>query len=413
MVSLIEEDSMPEVAKSPTERFAETCDTSEIWWDSSPLVYESWSKQTIDASEDRDSYAAWHNRYYAGENPREQLFRGCTTNPPLTLAALRDRPEFWKAFVIEMRRKNPAATVSELWWKLYLELIKRGGEYYTAKFNESGFLYGYLTGQVDAREIENTELMKRQAEEIAAVSSNIMIKIPGTAQGLDVIKYLTSKGISTCATLCFTLPQFVAVAKSVKEGLELARKKGVNLSHWRSTIAYMTARYEELGDFQKEGEKTGIELSEQERRWSSIAILKKSIEYLEKGNYPSKMLVASMRKGPVIDGKTRVWHVEKLAGADIVYTCPPKFINIMDEYCLDIEFNPQAWMESPPEEVIDKLNKFEYFRAAYDPEGLEPPQFNTHPSMVATATQFGNACSDMEIFVGEALKGAEITSKLV
>ena len=404
---------MPHNVKSPTERFADTCSSSEIWWDSSPLVFDAWSAKTIAESADGESYAAWHKRYYAGENPKEQLFRGCTTNPPLSLAALKASPEFWKAFVIELKRKNPSDSVSQLWWKLYLELIRRGGEYYTAKFNESGFQYGYLTGQVDAREIANTELMKRQAEEIASIASNIMIKIPGTAEGVEVVKYLTTKGISTCTTLCFTLPQFVAVARAVKEGYEIARNDGVDLSHWRSTIAYMTARYEELGDFQKEGENIGVELTEQERRWSSIAILKKGIEYLEKGNYPSKMLVASMRIGPVIDGKTRVWHVEKLAGSDIVYTCPPKFINIIDEYCLDIDFNPDAWKESPPDDVIDKLNRFQYFREAYDPNGLEPPQFNTHPSMVTTATQFGNACSDMESFVEDALKGADIKSKLL
>jgi transaldolase len=409
------EEIMAVAAKSPMERFAETCATSEIWWDSSPLVYESWSEKTIAESEEerKESHAAWHERYYAGESPREQLFRGCTTNPPLSLAALKDRPEFWRAFVIELRRQHPKASVPQLWWKLYLELIKRACEHYTATFNESGFRYGYVTGQVDAREIDNTELMKKQAEEIAAVATNIMIKIPGTAQGLDVIKHLTSKGISTCATLCFTLPQFVAVAEAVREGLETAKQKGVDLAHWRSTIAYMTARYEELGYFQKEGEQIGVELSEHERRWSSIAILKKGIQFLEEGGFPSKMLVASMRKGPVVDGKTRVWHVEKLAGADIVYTCPPKFINIVDEYCLDIEFDPQAWKEYPPEEIIEKLNRFQYFREAHDPKGLEPAQFNTHPSMVATATQFGNACTDMEVFVEEALKGADIVSKLL
>ena len=60
-------------AKSPVERFAGTCETSEIWWDSSPFVYESWSKKTIaDAADERkEEYAAWHKRYYAGENPGE------------------------------------------------------------------------------------------------------------------------------------------------------------------------------------------------------------------------------------------------------------------------------------------------------------------------------------------------------
>ena len=400
--------------KSPMERFAATCATSEIWWDSSPLIYESWSENVVDGvdAEKREAVSAWHSRYFMEDHPGEQLLRGCTTNPPLTLAAIKDRPGFWKAWTIELRRRNPDATINELWWILYLELIKRAAERYLGVFNQSGFQYGYVTGQVDARCIDQEDVMKRQAESIAAQSSNVMIKIPGSAQGLEVIKYLTAKGISTCATLCFTLPQFVAVAESVKEGLQIAKKNGVDLSHWRSTIAYMTARYEELGSFKEEQEKLGIELSETEIRWSSIAILKKGIQFLEEGGYPSKMLVASMRKGPVVDGKARVYHFEKVAGASIVYTCPGKYIALIDEVCADIDFDPDAWKEPPPDEALDTLNKFQYFREAYDPHGLEPPQFNTHPSMIATATQFGNACSDMEAFVEESIQDADIASKV-
>jgi hypothetical protein len=104
--------------------------------------------------------------------------------------------------------------------------------------------------------------------------------------------------------------------------------------------------------------------------------------------------------------------MEKLAGADIVYTLPGKFIAMADEVCRDIEFDSEAWREAVPDEALEKLNKFQYFREANDPKGLEPPQFDTHPSMVATATQFGNACTDMEAFVEQAVKDADITSKV-
>jgi len=71
-----------------------------------------------------------------------------------------------------------------------------------------------------------------------------------------------------------------------------------------------------------------------------------------------------------------------------------------------------AWKEPVPEEVLEKLNKFKYFREGYEPDGLEPPQFNTHSSTVATATQFSNATNEMESFVEEALKNADIKSKV-
>jgi transaldolase len=402
------------VSKSPLQRFAETCESSEIWWDSSPLVYESWSRKTIaDTPQERqEEVSGWHERYYMGEKQGDQLFRGCTTNPPLSLAAINDRPSFWRAWVKELCRRNPGSAASEIWWKLYSEIIRRSAEHFLGLFYESGFQYGYVTGQVDAREYENEEVMKRQAVEIASLQSNVMIKIPGTAQGVEVIRYLTSRGIPTCATLCFTLPQFVAVANAVREGLETAKREGVDLSHWRSTIAYMTARYEELGGFAEEQEKQGIELSESELRWSSIAILKKGIEFLRDGGYPSKMLVASMRKGPTVNGKMRLWHCEELAGADIIYTCPGKFIQLVDEICYDFEFDPDAWKRPVPEDALEKLSKFQYFREAYEPYGLEPPQFNTHPSMRTTAGQFGKACTDMESFAREILEEAPVESRL-
>lgn len=400
--------------KSPMERMNETCETSEIWWDSSPLIFEAWKKETLKETPPGKSeiVAEWHARYYISDKPMEQLFRGVTTNPPLSLAAIKDDPSFWKEWVIEQKRKNPRASTHDIWWMLYKEIIKRGAEKYLGVFNQSGFQYGYLSGQVDPRDCENEEAMKEQAIKIHEVATNIMIKIPATAQGVNVIKFLTSRGISTNATLAFTLPQFVAVAEAVKEGLDIARRDGADLSHWRSVITSMTARYEEFGYFKKESAKIGVALNESEIRWSSIAILKKAINFLIDGRYPSKMLVASMRQGPVVNGKMRLWHIEKIAGANIVLTCPGKFIKMVDEYCEDIEFEKNAWKEPVPYEVIEKLSKFQYFREAYEPYGLEPLQFNTHPSTVATAAEFSKATDDMENFVAEALKHVDIKSKV-
>jgi len=402
------------VKKSPMERMNDTCDTCEIWWDSSPLVYNSWSQKTLADTPDemRSEVSEWHKRYFISDTPLEQLFRGVTTNPPLSWAAVNDDPGFWREWAIEQKRKNPDASAHDIWWMMYREIVKRGAERYLGVFNRSGFRYGYLSGQVDPRDYDNEAVMKKQALEIADVASNIMIKIPATGEGVRVIKFLTSKGIPTNATLAFVMPQFAAVANAVKEGVEMAKRDGVDLSRWRSVITTMAARYEELGDFKKESEKIGIELTEAEIRWSSIAILKKAINFLIEGNYPSKMLVASMRKGPVVDGTMRMWHFEKVTGADLVYTCPGKYIKMVDEYCYDIEFDKDAWKEPVPEEVLDKLNKFQYFREAYDPNGLEPPQFNTHPSTAATASSFSKATNEMESFVAEALKLADIKSRV-
>jgi transaldolase len=398
---------MTDAKKSPMERFAATNPTCEIWWDSSPLVYDTWSRKTIAETpmERRAEVAAWHARYYVCEKPLEQLFRGVTTNPPLSWAAVGDCPAFWREWAVEEKRKNPKVKAHEVWWKMYKEIVRRGAEKYFGVYNRSGYKYGYLSGQVDPRDYANEAAMKAQALEISRIATNVMIKIPGTAQGVKVIKFLTSKGISTNATLCFTVPQYVAVAEAVKEGVQLAKKKGVTLKRWRSVITAMTARYEELGTLKAEAEQKGIVLTPADIRWSSIAMVKYMLKFLREGKYPSKMLLASMREGPVVDGKMRIWHFEKLAGADAVYTCPGKYIKMVDDYCYDIEFDPGAWAEPVPDGVLSKLMKLKYFREAYEPYGLKPEQFNRHPSTQATAKEFSKATDAMEKFIAESLKG--------
>jgi len=404
------------VKKSPMERFNDTGEDVEMWWDSSPIVFDSWKwkritgKKTVD---ERDAEYELLSRYYDSNDPLGQMFYGVTTNPSLSGAVIKDDPGFWRELSIEKKRQHPDASNHEIWWMIYQEVVRRGAEKYLGVFRATKYKYGYISAQVDPRDYENEEAMMQQALDLASLESNVMIKIPGTEQGLTVLKFLTSKGIPTNCTLAYIMPQFASVAQAVKEGLEEAKKNGVDLTLWRSVITSMTGRYEALGNFQRESEEIGIELTEADVRWSSIAIFKKAINYMQENGYPSKMLICSMRNGPVVGGKTRLWHFEKLAGAPAVFTCPPKYIDQVDELGVDIEFDNDGWKKPVPEEVLDKLMKFKYFREAYDPKGLEPPQFNTHPSTVATAQAFSKATNEMEKFVTESINNADTSVRRI
>jgi transaldolase len=246
--------------------------------------------------------------------------------------------------------------------------------------------------------------MLKQALDLAKLSSNVMIKIPGTKQGYEVIKILTSQGIATNNTLSFVLPQFMACANAVKEGLEIAKKNKVDLTKWRSVITDMMARYGDLGGLQERGRKIGIELSEAEIRWAEIAIIKKAHKILQERKYPSKMLACSMRISPPTDDKkSAVWHLEKIAGGNFVYTCPPKFIKALILSCDDLEFRNQI-EEEPPKKVLGKLLKIPYFAQAYFEDGLTEDEFIHHSSIVATAKEFSKRTLEMINFVSTRLE---------
>jgi transaldolase len=194
----------------------------------------------------------------------------------------------------------------------------------------------------------------------------------------------------------------MACAKAVKEGLAIARQNGVDLTRWRSVITHMAARYGDLGDLRKEAESLGIDLSEADIRWAELAIFKKAYRLVKEGNYPSKMLICSMRIGPIMNGKKHCWHLEKLAGGDIVFTCPPSFIEGIFEFFDETEFRPQI-DEGFPKAVLDKLLRIPYFEKAYHVDGLTPDEFNTHPALVATAIEFSKATEGIVHFVANRL----------
>jgi len=391
--------------KSIFEKLTEVNPDAEIWWDSSPLIYRSWMNQLLNSVKNnnkRDKIKEKLLRLYNPDHPEDALFRGVTTNPPLSLNVLSYDKEYWRKFVKRAFRISPNKKPGQVFWQMYKEIVRRGAELFLPIFEHSNYKYGYISAQVDPRDKDNFDSMLEQAEELASLSPNVMIKVPGTKEGYELIKVLTSRGIPTNNTLAFMIPQFVTAANSVKEGLEIAKANGVDLSGWRSVITFMSARFTALGDLEKEARERGIKLSEEDVRWAELAIMKKAYRLIKGNGYPSKMLLCSMRFSPTINGEKHCWHLEKLAGADIVYTCPPKFIEPLILKGDHIEFSNQI-DEPVPDDVMEKLMKIPYFAKGYDEKGYKPEEFTFHPALQATAKQFSGAVQGMIDFVKESI----------
>lgn len=390
------------------EKLVDVSPGMEIWWDSSPVIFDNWCKKMLGkaAPGNRDLLKKQFERMYDKQHPEKQLFRGVTTNPPLSLQAIQDDLPHWQKVAQEIMQQHKNLDKESLFWMLYKKVVKRGSDMYLPLFEKSGYKEGYLSGQVDPRRVFDRDTMIRQAEELAALNPNVMIKIPGSEQGYDVIEYLTAKGISTNNTLTFVLPQLVDCAKSVKRGLEKAKQNGVDLSKWRSVITHMESRYGDLGGLRDFAREKGIELTEGDVRLAELAIFKKAYQYLEDNQMPSKMLSCSLRIGPTVNGVSRIWHLEEKTGAAIVVTCPPKFIdeviNLPD--AAEITFEKDRIHQDIPKDVMDKLMRVPYFARAYAEDGYSRAEYNQHPALIRTAEQFSKATDDMVDFAGKCLE---------
>jgi transaldolase len=391
--------------KSAVERLWEVNKEAEIWWDSSPLVFANWRKKLIAEAADKQEMTARIDRLYHEDNdPTDNLFRGVTTNPPLSYAATQDNPDYWNKWVGERVEETGNNDVDTVFWDTYKEIVKRGAETYMPMFEASSGKLGFISGQTDPRVRHDVDKMVSQGVELHSISPNVMVKAPGTAEGYEAIRILTSKGIATNNTLSFIIPQFVACMNAVSKGLNEAKANGVDLSQWRSVITAMSARYGTLGDLAKDAETAGIKLSEEDIRWSEIAIFKKACRLVEANDdYQGKMLLCSMRCSPIIDGKPRSWHVEKVAGCNAVYTCPPSYLEEMITQLDHVDFEHE--IDNPvPTAVMDKLMKLPYFARGYAEDGYKPEEFGSHPALAETAKQFSAVTEKMVDFVRDAVK---------
>lgn len=395
------------------EKLAATNPDCEIWWDSSPLVYESWKDGVLSAAPDakRATWAEQLTRLFDPSTVAQtgvMGFGGVTTNPPLALQAIQNDPAFWAEEIRRIAAENPEADVEGVYWTTYLDVVRRSADMLIAVYDHSNGRHGHLSGQVDPRFVSDYDRMLAQGLQLAALGRNVMVKIPGSAEGYRVIEELTALGISTNNTTSFTVPQYVACMEAVSRGLERAKAAGIDLSRWRSVITHMSARLGNLGDLKAQADLRGITLTPEDILHGEMAVLKRAYHYGKKIGHPSKMLQCSMRVSDAGEGgAASSWHIEKIAGGDFVYTCPPGYIaQLMQAEDRLPAFSPSAIDEEPPAEVIAKLRQLPYFRQAYDFDGMKPSEFSQFGAFAATATEFAAATRKTVDFVARALEDA-------
>jgi transaldolase len=395
--------------KSVIERLSESNPRLEIWWDSSPLVYDRWKQRLIDSVPParRLDLEEQLLRFFDLDDPARGIVRGCTTNPPLAYDAVKADPDFWDEWIADTIHDRPDLDVKEIAWLTYEETIRRGAAIMLPIWEASNGRFGYISGQLDPRLFTEIDVMVAAAEELHDLSPNVMIKVPASMEGITVLRILASKGIGTNTTTCFTLPQILASAQATREGVAMKQmgnyfsSEGVDLNRWRAVITMMVGRLTENPALDVQARRKGMELSWEDKHWFGIAVFQRAYRLLRDEAFPSKLLACSLRQGPYVAGRQRFWDVEFLAG-DVVYTCPPYVLEPLFQVCDDLTFETEALDKvQVPERVMDRLLQIPYVIQAYDPNGMWLEQFNPHPATVATIKSFSKAIDGLEEYVAK------------
>lgn len=119
----------------------------------------------------------------------------------LDSANLEEINQAWNMGVIAGVTTNPSLVAKE----------KEGGDFEERIQKISAIVEGPISAEVIALE---TEGMLEEARRLAALSPNIVVKVPMTEEGLKAVKVLAAEGIATNVTLIFTAVQALLAARA-------------------------------------------------------------------------------------------------------------------------------------------------------------------------------------------------------
>jgi len=178
---------------------------------------------------------------------------------------------------------------------------------------------------------------------------NVMIKVPGTAEGLPAIRQLIGEGININVTLLFAQEVYEKVAEAYIAGLEDLAKRGGNLKKMAGVASFFISRIDTLVDSMIEDKlKTAKDAETQgllKSLLGKVAIANGKLTYqryqrifsgprwealASKGAQTQRVLWASTStKNPAYRD---VMYVEELIGPDTVDTMPPATVDAFRDH---------------------------------------------------------------------------------
>jgi transaldolase len=315
---------------------------------------------------------------------------GATCNPVIVFGVLKKEMTSWKERIRTLMEDSPAATEEQISWQLVREISTKAAALLKPIFDAQRGRNGRLSIQTDPRFYRDSQAILAQAEEFSRLAPNMIVKIPVTRAGIPAIEEATYRGISINATVCFTLPQCIAVAEAVERGLSRRQREGKDLETMGPVCTIMVGR---LDDWLKVvAEKENITIDPGYLEWAGVAVFKKTYKIFRERGYRLRLLSAAFRNH---------MHWSELIGGDVVISPP---------YAWQVRFNAsdipvQSRIDKPVEPaIVEELSKkFLDFRRASTEEGLAIDEFDNFPPTRRTLRQFITACHDLDGLVRDVM----------
>jgi transaldolase len=307
---------------------------------------------------------------------------GATTNPTIVLGVLQKEMHLWRERIKEIITDNPTWSEIEVTWKVFEEVAVHGASLLLPVFESEKGKKGRLSIQTNPALYRNADAIVEQAVHFNSLAPNMQVKIPVTKAGIKAIEEATFRGVNINATVCFTVPQSIAVAEAVERGLIRREADGLNTSGMFPVCTIMVGRLDDW--MHMLAKRDGILMTPGYLDWAGVAAFKKAYEIFQKRGYRTRLLAAAYRHH---------MHWSQLIGGDIVLTIPYEWQKLFNASDIVVK---ERIADPVPEEIVEALyQKFEDFRRAYDEDGLTVDEFDSYGATVRTLRGFISSFHDL------------------
>lgn len=264
--------------------------------------------------------------------------RGITSNPSIFEKAIGGSNDYTDLLTELGKQGLPTGQIYE---RIVVRDIQDSADKFLPVYKSTNRRDGYVSLEVSPTLARDTQGTIEEARRLwkAVNRPNIMIKVPGTPEGVEPVRRLISERININITLLFAQEAYIAVAEAYLDGLEAALKAGKDISGIASVASFFVSRIDSLVDSNidervKTAKGAETQLLESLRGKVAIANAKQAYRYYQKmietprwkalaakGAQSQRLLWASTStKNP----KYRdVLYIEELIGPDTVNTIPP------------------------------------------------------------------------------------------
>jgi transaldolase / glucose-6-phosphate isomerase len=159
---------------------------------------------------------------------REESLRGETSNPAIFEKAILGAEDYDEQ-IEQLAREG--ADARAIYQAIAIQDVQDAADVLRTVYDETDGYDGYVSLEVDPDIAFDTQRTMEQAREYwgRVDRPNLMIKIPGTDEGLPAIEQMTYEGLNINITLLFKVEQYEKVTEAYIRGLERRHEEGKSL----------------------------------------------------------------------------------------------------------------------------------------------------------------------------------------